>query len=219
VSAAASPRKTDAGMLQGAAGTQRDVVIVNNGGANIASLQFALERLGVVSELAADAARIRRATHVILPGVGAAADAMTRLRRDGLHELIPTLNQPVLGICLGMQLLFDTSDEGDTQCLGIIPGRAVRFDATPGHPVPHIGWNTLDIERESALMSGLGSDDYAYFVHSYALPVSDATVASTRYGAPFTACVQWRNFYGAQFHPERSAAVGARLLRNFLAIS
>jgi glutamine amidotransferase len=198
--------------------SERDVVIVANGGANIASLQFALERLSVASEVSADPQRIRAATHVILPGVGAAADAMTRLRRDALHELIPTLRQPVLGICLGMQLLFEASDEGHTQCLGVIPGRAARFDQAPGRPVPHIGWNTLDIERESPLISGLGSDDYAYFVHSYALPMSSATVASTRYGAPFAACVEWRNFYGAQFHPERSAAVGARLLKNFLAI-
>jgi glutamine amidotransferase len=196
----------------------RDVAIVANGGANIASLQFALERLGVASVLSADPERIRAATHVVLPGVGAAADAMTRLRRDGLHTLIPTLTQPVLGICLGMQLLFESSDEGATECLGIIPGRAVRFDEAAGHPVPHMGWNTLDIERESPLTAGLGSEDYAYFVHSYALPVSSATVSSTRYGVPFSACAQWRNFYGAQFHPERSAAVGARLLKNFLAL-
>ena len=195
-----------------------DVAIVANGGANIASLQFALERLGVASVLSADAGRIRAATHVILPGVGAAADAMMRLRRDGLHTVIPRLSQPVLGICLGMQLLFEASDEGATECLGIIPGRAVRFAAGPGHPVPHIGWNTLDVERESPLMAGLGGTDYAYFVHSYALPVSEATVGSTRYGAPFSACVHWHNFYGAQFHPERSAAVGARLLRNFLSL-
>jgi imidazole glycerol-phosphate synthase subunit HisH len=198
--------------------SEHDVVLVANGGANIASLQFALERLSVASEVSADPERIRAATHVILPGVGAAADAMARLRRDALHELIPELRQPVLGICLGMQLLFEASDEGQTQCLGVIPGRAARFDEAPGRPVPHIGWNTLDIERESPLMAGLGNDTYAYFVHSYALPVSSATVASTRYGAPFTACVEWRNFYGAQFHPERSAAAGARLLQNFLAI-
>jgi glutamine amidotransferase len=198
--------------------SERDVVIVANGGANIASLRFALERLGVSSIVSADPQRIGAASHVILPGVGAAADAMTRLRRDGLHELIPSLRQPVLGICLGMQLLFEASDEGTTECLGVIPGRAVRFAEAPGRPVPHMGWNTLDVERDSPLMSGIGRDDYAYFVHSFALPVSSATVASTRYGAPFTACVESRNFYGAQFHPERSAAVGARLLQNFLAI-
>jgi glutamine amidotransferase len=195
-----------------------DVVVVANGGANIASLQFALERLNVASILSAHPERIRTASHVILPGVGAASDAMARLRRDGLDELIPTLKQPVLGICLGMQLLFEASDEGATRCLGIIPGRAVRFVDAPGRPVPHIGWNTLNVPQDSALTRGLGAEDYAYFVHSYALPISPATIASTDYGTPFTSCAQWQNFYGAQFHPERSAAVGARVLKNFLAI-
>ena len=198
--------------------SEAHVVIVANGGANIASLQYALERLNVTSLVSAEPQTIRAATHVILPGVGAAADAMMRLRRAHLHELLPTLRQPVLGICLGMQLLFEASDEGHTRCLGIIPGRATRFAEAPGRRVPHIGWNTVDILRESALLAGLKADDYAYFVHSYALPVSRATVASTCYGAPFTACVEWGNFYGAQFHPERSAAVGARVLKNFLAI-
>jgi imidazole glycerol-phosphate synthase subunit HisH len=195
-----------------------DVVIVANGGANIASLQFALDRLSVSSVLSADPERIRRASHVILPGVGAAGDAMRRLRQERLNELLPTLRQPVLGICLGMQLLFDSSDEGDTQCLGIIPGRARRFAEAPDRPVPHMGWNTLSISRKCALLTGLGPEDYAYFVHSYALPVTEATVAITDYGESFSACVQWDNFFGAQFHPERSAAVGARLLNNFMAI-
>jgi glutamine amidotransferase len=195
-----------------------EVVIVASGGANIASLQFALQRLGATSLVTADAARIRAASHVILPGVGAAADAMQRLRRDHLDTVLPTLRQPVLGICLGMQLLFEASDEGNTQCLGIIPGRAVRFAAAPGRPVPHIGWNTLEIARESPLLSGLGAAEYAYFVHSYALPVSPTTLASTRYGDAFTASVASANFFGMQFHPERSAAVGARLLQNFLRI-
>ena len=195
-------------------------VIVANGGANIASLQFALERLGVASRVSGDHDEIRAASHVILPGVGAAADAMRRLRQSGLDRLLPTLSQPVLGICLGMQLLFEASDEGDTTCLGIVPGRAVRFADAPGRPVPHMGWNTLTLERPSALLAGLGAAGtaHAYFVHSYALPVTAATVASTDYGAPVSACVEWRNFYGAQFHPERSASVGARLLRNFLSL-
>ena len=196
-----------------------NVVIVANGGANIASLQFALERLNVPSSVSGDPDAIGAATHVILPGVGAAANAMARLRRDGLQEVIPKLRQPVLGICLGMQLLFESSDEGDTRCLGIIPGRATRFTEAPGRPVPHIGWNTVEVERDSPLLAGMRGDDYAYFVHSYALPVTSATVASTHYGAPFTACVEWGNFFGAQFHPERSAAVGARMLQNFLAIA
>ena len=196
----------------------RQIVIVASGGANIASLQFALQRLEVDSVVSADAAEIRAASHVILPGVGAASDAMSRLRQSRLDTLIPTLEQPVLGICLGMQLLYEASQEGDARCLGIIPGRAARLAQAHDRPVPHMGWNTLDIRRPCALLEGLADGDYAYFVHSYALGVSAATVASTGYGAPFSACVQWRNFYGAQFHPERSAAVGARVLKNFLAI-
>jgi imidazole glycerol-phosphate synthase subunit HisH len=196
----------------------RQAVIVANGGANIASLQFALQRLGVASCVSADPDAIRAASHVILPGVGAAADAMSRLRQSGLDAVIPALRQPVLGICLGMQLLFEASDEGDASCLGIIPGRAARFAPAAERPVPHMGWNTLDIRRPCALLAGLDDGDYAYFVHSYALEVGAATVASACYGTPFSACAQWRNFYGAQFHPERSAAVGARLLKNFLAL-
>jgi glutamine amidotransferase len=196
----------------------RQIAIVASGGANIASLQFALQRLEVDSVVSADAAKIRAASHVILPGVGAAADAMSRLRQSRLDTLIPTLEQPVLGICLGMQLLYEASLEGDARCLGIIPGRASRLTEAPDRPVPHMGWNTLEIRHPCPLLAGLADGDHAYFVHSYALNLSDATVASTGYGAPFSACVQWRNFYGAQFHPERSAAVGARLLENFLAL-
>jgi glutamine amidotransferase len=194
------------------------VVIVASGGANIASLQFALERLDVASLVTGDAQQIRAASHVILPGVGAAADAMARLRQRGLDTVIPALQQPVLGICLGMQLLFEASQEGDARCLNVIPGRASRFAEAPGRPVPHMGWNTLEVTRPCALLDGIADGEYVYFVHSYALPLSDATVARTGYGEPFSACVQWRNFYGAQFHPERSAAVGARVLENFLAI-
>jgi imidazole glycerol-phosphate synthase subunit HisH len=197
--------------------SRREVVIVASG-ANIASLQFALERLDATASVSADAAAIRAASHVILPGVGAAAEAMARLRQCGLDAVVPGLQQPVLGICLGMQLLHETSQEGEVDCLGIIPGRSVRLAPCAGRPVPHMGWNTLDIRRPCALLEGLADGDYAYFVHSYALDVGAATVASTHYGAPFSACVQWRNFYGAQFHPERSAAVGARVLQNFLAV-
>jgi imidazole glycerol-phosphate synthase subunit HisH len=199
--------------------SERRVVIVASGGANIASLQFALQRLEVAAAVSADARQIRAASHVILPGVGAAADAMSRLRSSQLDAVIPTLQQPVLGICLGMQLLYEASQEGSTPCLGIIPGRASRFPPASTRPVPHMGWNTLDIQRPCALLAGLVDGDYAYFVHSYALPLGPATIAATQYGEPFSACVQWHNFYGAQFHPERSAAVGARLLENFLSIA
>jgi imidazole glycerol-phosphate synthase subunit HisH len=193
-----------------------DIVIIASGGANIASLQFALQRLGARSAVSSDAERIRAASHVILPGVGAAADAMHRLAQRQLDTLIPTLQQPVLGICLGMQLLFEASDEGAARCLGILPGRAARFAPVAGLPVPHMGWNSLNIERTGALLDGVQQGDYVYFVHSYALKVGPATLASCRYGGPFSACVQWRNFFGMQFHPERSAKVGARLLRNFI---
>jgi glutamine amidotransferase len=193
-------------------------VIVASGGANTASLQFALQRLGAESTVTADAAVIRAASHVILPGVGAAADAMSRLRHSRLDVVLPTLLQPVLGICLGMQLLFESSQEGEVDCLGVIPGRATRLTGAADLPVPHMGWNTLELHRSSTLLSGIADGDYAYFVHSYALAVSPATIARSAYGIAFSACVQWRNFYGAQFHPERSSAVGAQLLKNFLAI-
>lgn len=196
-----------------------DVVVIENGGGNVASVRYALDRLGVDAELTSDADRIRRATHVILPGVGAAKDAMQRLRATGLDRVIPTLEQPVLGICLGMQLLFESSAEGNVACLGIVPGRAERFPDSPDRPVPHMGWNRLAARAESPLLAGIAPDDYAYFVHSYALPVGPDTVATTTYGAPFTAVVSRGNFHGAQFHPERSARTGARLLANFLSLA
>lgn len=195
-----------------------DIVIVASGGANIASLRFALERLGAAAEVSSDPQRILRASHVILPGVGAAPDAMARLRSSGLDTLIRALTRPVLGICLGMQLLHESSEEGGARCLGVIPGAAVRLPQAPGRPVPHMGWNTIDIDRSSPLLEGLGARDYAYFVHSYAVPQSDTTIASCRYGAAFAACVAWGNFFGVQFHPERSAAAGARVLRNFIGL-
>jgi len=195
------------------------VAIIASGGANIASLKFALERLNIESELSADAHRIRSASHVILPGVGAAADAMVRLRASGLDRLIPALKQPVLGICLGMQLLFDASAEGDSECMKILPGKAERFVNAPSLPVPHMGWNTLQIGAESPLLKGLDrSKSYAYFVHSYALGISSATIATCTYGREFSACVQRENFFGVQFHPERSALVGAHILKNFVSI-
>lgn len=195
-----------------------DVVVIRNGGGNVASVQFALERLGVAAELSDDADRIRRASHVILPGVGAARDAMARLAAAGLERVIPTLTQPVLGICLGMQLLYESSEEGATACLGVLPGRATRFPDETALPVPHMGWNQLEPRRDSPLLAGIAPGDYAYFVHSYALPVGPETVAATSYGRAFTAVASRGNFHAAQFHPERSAAVGARLLANFLAL-
>jgi glutamine amidotransferase len=196
-----------------------DLVIIDSGGANIASLVYALERLGCTARLSADADEIRAAGRVILPGVGAAADAMARLSARGLVEVIPALTQPVLGICLGMQLLFESSEEGRTRCLGVLPGVVRRFAAAPGQPVPHMGWNSLEAVAASPLLRGTVDGDYAYFVHSYAAPVGTHTLARCSYGFEFSAVVARDNFYGTQFHPERSAAVGARILGNFLDIA
>jgi glutamine amidotransferase len=197
-----------------------DVAIIDNGGANIASLRYALERLGASSHLTADPAELRAARRVILPGVGAAADAMTRLRALGLDELIPGLTQPVLGICLGMQLLFASSEESDqgtdTECLGLIAERVARFPSRHDFPVPHMGWNQLRVVVPSPLFDGVNDGDYFYFVHSYAAPVGPWTLAATDYGGEFSAAVHRGNFHGVQFHPERSAQPGARVLANFL---
>ncbi len=200
-----------------------DVVVIDSGGANLASLLHALRRLGSGAEVSNDAARIRGASHVLLPGVGAAHDAMARLRSAGVDALLPTLTQPVLGICLGMQLLFEASEEAasgapGTPCLGVVPGRVARMLARPGLPVPHMGWNQLEPLQEDPLFEGIARGDYVYFVHSFAAPVSQYTLATADYGGRFTAAVKRNNFRGVQFHPERSAAVGARLLGNFLSI-
>jgi glutamine amidotransferase len=193
-------------------------VIVDAGGANIASLQIAMERLGRPATLSSDAAEIERGSHVILPGVGAAADAMERLERAGLVSLIPRLRQPVLGICLGMQLLYEASEEGGTRCLGVIPGRVRRMRQAAGRPVPHMGWNRVAFRREHALLAGLEDGEFAYFVHSYCAPVGADTVAACEYDETFTAVACNANFFGAQFHPERSARLGSRFLANFLGL-
>jgi glutamine amidotransferase len=192
------------------------VVLIDAGGTNIGSVRYALQRLGVEAPLSSDANEIRAATHVILPGVGAAAPGMARLRESGLIDVVRGLTQPVLGVCLGMQLLFEHSEESDTPCLGVIPASLRRFSQDDDRRVPHMGWNSLRIERPSPLLAGIDDDAFAYFVHSYAAPVGSYTLASCDYGNAFSAVVQRDNFYGAQFHPERSASVGARLLQNFI---
>ena len=196
------------------------IAIIDSGGANIASVRFALERLGVDSVLTADPAVISVAERVILPGVGAAPVAMAQLVRAGLVECIRGLTQPVLGICLGMQLLFERSEEGDTPLLGLVGGTCGAFDPGMGLTVPHMGWNRLLPQGEGRhpLLSGVEDGAHVYFVHSYAAPVSADTVASCSYGVDFTALVARGNFMGAQFHPERSGPVGARILGNFLAL-
>ena len=194
----------------------RDTIIIGACGSNLASLKFALLRLGIDAPVTQDAARVRRATHVILPGVGAAAPAMERLRETGLAEVVPELTQPVLGICLGMQLLFAGSDEEQARCLGIIDAQVRRLSQSPDLPVPQMGWNQLVPVAASPLLAGIDRGAYAYFVHSYAAPPGEYTLATADYGGPFSAVVQQGNFYGTQFHPERSSRVGARVLENFV---
>jgi glutamine amidotransferase len=199
-----------------------DVVIIDNGGANIASIRHALKRLGASSRLTADAREIRAGRRVILPGVGAAGDAMHRLRVLELVDVIPALGQPVLGICLGMQLLFTVSDEGPdgdgTDCLGIIAERVTRIESRSDLPVPHMGWNQLTTRTPSPLLAGVDDGAYVYFVHSFAAPVGPWSVATTDYGGEFSSAVRFENFHGVQFHPERSAQVGSRVLANFLGL-
>ena len=192
------------------------VVLVDAGGTNIGSVRYALQRLGVDAALTADAASIRAADKVILPGVGAAGPGMKRLRELGLVDLLRSLTQPVLGVCLGMQLLCAHSEEGDTECLDLIPASVSRFSEALGSRIPHMGWNRLVAQRPHPLLVGLGADDQAYFVHSYAVPLGDYSLATTDYGGEFSSVIARDNFYGMQFHPERSATVGAKLLQNFL---
>lgn len=193
----------------------KPVVIVDSGGANLASLQHALARLAVQAIVSADPAQIQQASHVILPGVGAAAMAMDRLRARGLIDVLRQLHQPLLGICLGMQLLFEHSAEGDTPCLGLLKGRVEHLQGDAQHPVPHMGWNTLMASDHPLLKDCDGK--WFYFVHGYYVPqLVTSAIATTQYQHTFTAAVGEGNVMGVQCHPERSAEAGRQLLKNFL---
>ena len=195
-------------------------IIVDSGVANLASVSAALQRLGVAADVSAEPERIRGAAPVILPGVGAAASAMKQLRQKSLVDLLRGLTQPVLGICLGMQILFERSHEGagdPVECLGVLPGDVTLLRASPATPVPHMGWNQLFVRNpEHALLRGIEDGAYVYFVHSYAVPVGEIALTTTEYAQTFASTVGCGNFLGCQFHPERSGAVGARMLKNFL---
>jgi glutamine amidotransferase len=195
------------------------VVLLDSGGANLGSVQAAFSRLGVEAPVTADADRIREATHVVLPGVGAAAACMAHLKTNGLDVLIPRLTQPLIGICVGMQLLFESSEESDTLCLGLLKGVVRRLSPSPGIRIPHMGWNRIESVGRTGhpLLEGL-SGAAVYFVHSYAAPPGEDTVAACTHGDPFSAVTAKGRIMGAQFHPERSSEAGARLLQNFLAI-
>lgn len=193
------------------------VVIIDSGGANLGSVEYALERLGVKARVSNNHDVIRGAQRIILPGVGAAGDAMRRLRENQLDQLIPTLKQPLLGICLGLQLLYESSAENDEQCLGIFPGRVEHFPVTPDIRIPHMGWNHLQwLSEDEPLRQALGDEPWTYFVHSYFAPVNEFTIARCEQGLAFSAIARRDNFLAAQFHPERSARAGAALLRYFL---
>lgn len=195
------------------------IAIVDSGGANIASLKFALARLGVAAELTVDAETIRTADRVLLPGVGAARDSMERLKEHGLVDVIRALKQPVFGICLGMQLLGEASEEDDVECLGVFPAVAIRLEARPDRPVPNMGWCRTRHTGTDPLLDGVADESWFYYLHSYALPVGPYTRATATHGGEFSAIVRSDNFVAAQFHPERSSAAGAELLRNFAGLN
>ena len=195
------------------------VAIVDAGGANFASVRCALERLGARVALARDADDLRGAECIVLPGVGAAAPAMALLRERGFDGALRSAGVPLLGICLGMQLLFESSAEGDVATLGLLPGRVEALRAAPGVRVPHMGWNVVSPLRPSPLFEGIAAGTQMYFVHGYAASPGGDCIAETVHGAPFAAAVQRGNLFGVQFHPERSAAAGARLLHNFLGMA
>ena len=193
------------------------IAIIDYQAGNICSVENALARLGATYELTADPEKIIRADKVILPGVGNAAKAMESLRATGLDSLIPRLRQPVLGICVGMQLLCRSSEEGPTEGLGLFDTRVLRFADAPDAKVPHMGWNRTG-NLSSKLFKGL-SPDYYYYVHSYYPELCPDTIATCRHGETlFSAALRWENFYGTQFHPEKSGPAGAALLQNFLAL-
>ena len=194
-------------------------IIVDTSCANISSVKFACERLGFAPIVSKDPNEISDASRVILPGVGAAPRAMNKLMSSGLVQTLRSLSQPLLGICLGMQLLFEELEEGGVviKGLGLLKGRITELD-TKNLPSPHMGWNQLEITKSSPLLNNISTGDYAYFVHSYAAEINDTTLAKSNYGCDFSAVVGDKNVYGCQFHPERSSKTGAIILKNFLGL-
>lgn len=204
------------------AAASADLVIIDTGCANLSSVKFAFERLGARVLVSRDSEVLRAAPRLVLPGVGTAAAAMDALRARELDKLIPTLRQPVLGVCLGMQLLMTRSHERgakgeDIDCLDIIPGEIRELDAG-SQPLPHMGWNQLKVSGHP-LFADIEPGEWVYFVHSFCAPESAATIASCQYGEAFSAAIAKDNFMGVQFHPEKSAATGAKILKNFLGLT
>lgn len=189
------------------------IVIIDYGAGNIKSIQFAIARLGYEARLSSDVEEIKNADRVIFPGVGEASSAMQKLRESGLDKIIPDLKQPVLGICLGMQLMCTASEEGMTRGLGIFDVKVKKFSNTV--KVPQIGWNTIT-SLKTGLFHGISENSYMYLVHSYYVPECAEAIANTQYDVSYASALQRDNFYGVQFHPEKSSDVGALLLKNFL---
>ncbi|MDP2685739.1 MAG: imidazole glycerol phosphate synthase subunit HisH [Aequorivita sp.] len=189
------------------------IVIINYGAGNIQSIKFAFKRLGVDAILSNDEREIRTADKVIFPGVGEASSAMKKLKISGLDEIIPTLEQPVLGICLGMQLLCNSSEEGNTEGLGVFDVNVLKFSGNV--KVPQIGWNQI-ANLKSALFENISENEFMYLVHSYYAPLCKETIATSDYGIEYASALQKNNFYGVQFHPEKSSTAGEQILKNFL---
>jgi imidazole glycerol-phosphate synthase subunit HisH len=202
------------------------IAVIDGCGANITSIMYALQRLGVDAKLTTSQQVILSASHVILPGVGTASHAIQQLQRYRLVDTIRHLSQPFLGICLGMQLLYEFSHEGDVECLAIIPGAVTKFQSLTNIDnvsaksirIPHMGWNSINHNTDYHLLSHVPTQSYVYFVHSYMAMINQYSLATCHYGVPFTAIVQKDNFYGMQFHPEMSSKIGMQLLQNFVTI-
>jgi glutamine amidotransferase len=194
------------------------LAIITSGGANFYSIEVALKRLGVSHQLTTDKEVVNNADGVIFPGVGSAGFAMKQLQQHDLIDTIRNYKKPLLGICLGMQLLYEHSSEDGVDCLGIMPGKVERFDDSPQLVVPQMGWNNIDKKTESPLLNDFDMKKDVYFVHSYYAPVNSVTVASCNYGVDFTAISHYKNFYGMQFHPEKSGVAGAQLIKNFIEV-
>ena len=194
------------------------VAIVDSIGSNLASLIFALNRIGSSFEITDEIDVLNKASHIILPGVGAAKNAMTKLKQRKLIDEISKLTKPTLGICLGMQIFMDASDEDDAKCLGIISNTCRPFENNRDYPVPHMGWNKVRFNRDSVLTKNLKYDDYYYFVHSYYVPICSETIGVSSYPIEFSAVVQKDNFFGTQFHPEKSGLSGSKILQNFVSL-
>lgn len=191
------------------------IAIIDYKMGNLRSVENALKRLGAEFVVTAEADVIKRADKVLLPGVGNAAEAMENLRQANLVEVIRSLRRPVLGICVGMQVMCRHSEEGDAECLGIFDAKVRRFEPTAEEKVPHMGWNSIG-NLESKLFKGINGGEMVYFVHSYYPELCPDTIATTRHGVMFSAALKYENFYGTQFHPEKSGDVGERIIANFL---